>query len=79
MTERSYTSAEIEVIRDIGFPSEVENMIYESPFCRLDCPGVSGFQVFHHLRYGLFRFSISGAFLDVSEDVLFFPGDFQSF
>ena len=72
-------SVEIEVIRDIGFPSEVEDMVCKSPFCRSDCPGVSGFQVFHHLCYGLFQFSISGAFSDVSEDVLFFPSDFQSF
>ena len=79
VAERCYTSTEIEVIGDIGFPSEVEDMVYESPFRRPDCPGMSGFQVLHYLCYSLFRFSISGAFSDISEDVLFFPNDFQPF
>ena len=70
---------EIEVIGDIGFPLEVENVVYESPFRRLDCPGMSGFQVLHYFCYGLLRFSISGAFSDISEDVPFFPDNFQSF
>ena len=79
VAERCYASTEIEVIRDIGFPSEVEDVVYESPFCRLDCLGTSGFQVLHYLCYGLLRFSISGAFSDISEDVSFFPNDFQPF
>ena len=70
---------EIEVIGDIGFPSEVEDVVYESPFCRPDCPGMSGFQVLHYFCYGLFWFSVSGAFLDIPEDVPFFPDNFQSF
>ena len=72
-------STEIEVIRDIGFPLEVEDVVYESPFHRPDCPGTSGFQVLHYFCYGLFRFSVSGAFLDIPEDVPFFPNNFQSF
>ena len=70
---------EVEVIGDIGFPSEIEDMVYESPFHRPDCLGTSGFQVLHYLCYGFFRFSVSGAFLDISEDVLFFPYNFQPF
>ena len=72
-------STEIEVIGDIGFPSEVEDVVCESPFCRPDCPGMSGFQVLHYLCYSLFRFSVSGALSDISEDVPFFPDDFQAF
>ena len=70
---------EIEVIGDIGFPSEVEDVVYESPFRRPDRPGTSGFQVLHYFCYGLFRFSVSGAFLDILEDVPFFPDNFQPF
>ena len=70
---------EIKVIGDIGFPSEVENVVYESPFRRLDCPGTSGFQVLHYFCYGFLWFSISGAFPDILEDVLFFSDNFQSF
>ena len=70
---------EIEVIGDIGFPSEVENVVYESPFCRPDCPGTSGFQVLHYFCYGFLWFSISGAFPDISKDVPFFSNNFQSF
>ena len=79
MAEGGYTSTEIEVIGDIGFPLEVEDVVYESPFRIPDCPGTSGFQVLHYFCYGLFRFSVSGAFSDISEDVLFFPDNFQSF
>ena len=79
VAERCYTSTEIEVIGDIGFPSEVEDVVCESPFRRPDCPGTSGFQVIHYLCYSLFWFSISGALSDVSEDVPFFPDDFQAF
>ena len=79
VAERGYTSTEIEVIGDIGFPSEVEDVVYESPFRRLDCPGTSGFQVLHYFCYGLLWFSVSGAFSDISEDVPFFPDNFQSF
>ena len=79
VAERGYTSTEIEVIGDIGFPSEVEDVVYESPFRRPDCPGMSGFQVLHYFCYGLFRFSVSGAFLDIMEDVPFFPNNFQPF
>ena len=70
---------EIEVIEDIGFPLEVENVVYESPFRRLDCSGMSGFQVLHYFCYGFLQFSVSGAFLDISEDVPFFSDNFQSF
>ena len=70
---------EIEVIGDIGFPSEVEDVVYESPFRRLDCPGTSGFQVLHYFFYGLFWLSVSGAFSNILEDVPFFPDNFQSF
>ena len=70
---------EIEVIGDIGFPLEVEDVVYESPFHRSDCPGTSGFQVLHYFCYGLFWLSVSGAFSDIPEDVLFFPDNFQSF
>ena len=70
---------EVEVIGDIGFPSEVEDVVCESPFHRLDCPGTSSFQVLHYFCYSFFRFSISGALSDVSEDVLFLPDDFQAF
>ena len=70
---------EIKVIRDIGFPSEVENVVYESPFYRPDCLGTSGFQVLHYFCYGFLRFCVSGAFPDISEDVLFFSNNFQSF
>ena len=66
-------------IEDIGFPSEVEDVVCESPFCRLDCPGTSGFQVLHYFCYGLFWFFVSGAFSDILEDVPFFPNNFQSF
>ena len=79
VAERCYTSTEIEVIGDIGFPSEVEDVVCESPFRRPDRPGVSSFQVLHYLCYSLFRFSVSGALSDVSKDVPFFPYDFQSF
>ena len=79
VAERGYTSTEIEVIRDIGFPSEVENVVYESPFCRPDCPRTSGFQVLYYFCYGLLWFSVSRAFSDILEDVLFFPDNFQSF
>ena len=79
VAERGYMPTEIEVIGDIGFPSEVENMVYESPFCRPDCPGMSGFQVLHYFCYGFLWFSVSGAFLDISEDDLFFSDNFQSF
>ena len=77
VAERCYTSTEIEVIGDIGFPSEVEDVVCESPFRRPDCPGTSGFQVLHYLCYSLFRFSVSGAL--ISEDVPFFSDDFQAF
>ena len=79
MAERCYTSTEIEVIRDIGFPLEVEDVVCEGPFRRPDRPGASSFQVLHYFCYSLFWFSISGALSDVSEDVLFFPDDFQAF
>ena len=79
VAERCYTSTEIEVIRDIGFPSEVEDVVCESPFHRPDRPGTSGFQVLHYLCYSLFRFSVSGALSDISENVPFFPDDFQAF
>ena len=70
---------EIKVIGDIGFPLEVENVVYESPFCRPDCPKTSGFQVLHYFCHGFLRFCVSGAFLDISEDVPFFSNNFQSF
>ena len=70
---------EVKVIRDIGFPLEVEDVVYESPFRRSDSPGTSGFQVLHYFCYGLFQLSVSGAFSDISEDVSFFPDNFQSF
>ena len=79
VAERCYTPTEIEVIGDIGFPSEVEDVVCESPFRRLDRPGASSFQVLHYFCYSLFRFSVSGALSDVSEDVLFLPDDFQAF
>ena len=79
VAERGYTSTEIEVIGDIGFPSEVEDVVYESPFRRSDCPGTSGFQVLHYFCYGFFWLSVSGAFSDIPKDVPFFPNDFQSF
>ena len=79
VAERGYTSTEIEVIGDIDSPLEVENVVYESPFHRPDCPGMSGFQVLHYFCYGLLRFSVSCAFSDISEDVPFFPDNFQSF
>ena len=79
VAERGYTSTEIEVIGDIGFLLEVENVVYESPFCRPDCPGTSGFQILYYFCYGLLWFSVSGAFLDILEDVPFFPDNFQSF
>ena len=79
MAERCYTSTEIEVIRDIGFPSEVEDVVCESPFRRPDCLGMSGFQVLHYLCYSFFWFSVSDALSHISEDVLFFPNDFQAF
>ena len=50
-----------------------------SPFCGPDRLGVSGFQVLHYLCDSFFRFSVSSALLDVSEDVSFFPDDFQAF
>ena len=40
---------------------------------------MSGFQVLHYFCYGLFWFSVSGPFSDISEDVPFFPDNFQSF
>ena len=79
VAERRYTPTEVEVIRDIGFPSEVEDVVCESPFHRPDRPGMSSLQVLHYFCYSLFWFSISGALLDVSEDVLFLPDDFQAF
>ena len=72
-------STEVEVIGDIGFPSKVEDVVCESPFRRPDCPGTSGFQVLYYLCYSLFRFSVSGALSDISEDVPFFSDDFQAF
>ena len=79
VAERCYTSMEIEAIRDIGFPSEVEDMVCVGPFRRPDRPGASSFQVLHYFCYSLFQFSVSGALSDVSEDVPFFPDDFQAF
>ena len=79
VAERGYTPTEIKVIGDIGFPLEVENVVYESPFHRPDCPGTSGFQVLHYFCYGFLWFSVSGAFPDILEDVLFFSDNFQSF
>ena len=79
MAERCYMSTEIEVIRDIGFPLEVEDVVCESPFRRPDHPGTSSFQALHYLCYSLFWLSVSGALSDVSEDVLFLPDDFQAF
>ena len=79
MAEGGYTPTEVEVIGDVGFPSEVEDVVCESPFRRPDRPGTSSFQVLHYFCYSFFRFSISGALLDVSEDVPFLPDDFQAF
>ena len=79
VAERGYTSTEIEVIGDIGFPSEVKDVVSECPFRGLDRPGVSSFQVLHYLCDSFFWFSVSSAFSDVSEDVSFFPNDFQAF
>ena len=79
VAERCYTSTEIEVIGDIGFPSEVEDVVCESPFRRPDRPGVGSFQVLYYLCDSFFRFSVSGALSDVFEDVPFFPDDFQAF
>ena len=79
VAERCYTSTEIEVIGDIGFPSEVEDVVCESPFRRPDRLGASSFQALHYLCYSLFRLSVSGALSDVSEDVPFLPDDFQAF
>ena len=70
---------EIEVIGDIGFPSEVKDVVCESPFRRPDRLGVSSFQVLYYLCDSFFRFSVSSALSDVSEDVSFFPDDFQAF
>ena len=72
-------SMEIEVIGDIGFPSEVKDVVCESPFRGPDCPGASSFQVLFYLCNSFFQFSVSGALSDVSEDVSFFPDDFQAF
>ena len=79
VAERRYSSTVIEVIGDIGFPSEVKDVVCESPFCGPNRPGVSGFQVLHYLCDSFFRFSVSSALSDVSEDVSFFPDDFQAF
>ena len=79
VAERRYTSTEIEVIGDIGFPSEVKDVVCESPFRGPDHPGVSSFQVLHYLCDSFFRFSVSSALSDVSEDVSFFPDDFSAF
>ena len=72
-------STEIEVIGYIGFPLEVKDVVCESPFRGPDCPGVSNFQVLHYLCDSFFWFSVSSALSDVSEDVSFFPNDFQAF
>ena len=79
VAERHYSSTEIEVIGDIGFPSEVKDVVGESPFRGPDRPGVSSFQILHYLCDSFFRFSVSSALSDVSEDVSFFPDDFQAF
>ena len=79
VAERRYSSTEIEVIGDIGFSSEVKDMVCESPFRGPDRPGVSSFQVLYYLCDSFFRFSISSALSDVSEDVSFLPNDFQAF
>ena len=67
------------MIGDVGFPSEVEDVVCESPFRRPDRLGTSSLQVLHYFCYSLFRFSISGALSGVSEDVPFLPDDFQAF
>ena len=79
VAERRYSSTEIEVIGDIGFSSEVKDVVCESPFRGPDRPGVGSFQVFYYLCDSFFRFSISSALSDVSKDVSFFPDDFQAF
>ena len=70
------SSSEVQIVRDVGFSSEVENFVGDRPFSGADRAGLGGLQLFHHLCNGLFWLSISGALLDVPEDVLFFSDYF---
>ena len=69
-------SLEVQTVRDVGFSLEVENSVGNCPFSHVDRTGSGRFQLFHHLRNGLFWLSISGALPDVPEDVPFFSDYF---
>ena len=79
VAEGRYSSTEIKVIGDIGFSSEVKDVVCESPFRGPDRPGVGSFQVLYYLCDSFFQFSVSSALSDVFKDVSFFPNDFQAF
>ena len=60
VAERRYSSTEIEVIGDIGFPSEVKDVVCESPFRGPDCPLIGHENA--HARMSAFLAIISAIF-----------------